>query len=248
MDRLGTYVKGALAILAIAVIGYFAGTLADRYNNPKPVVISHGEADIGGPFTLMDTDGHPFTEANLLGRPSLIYFGYTNCPDVCPLDMNRASMALSIIEDEIDLPGVLQPVFITVDPARDTPEQLVKFLTGYHQSFIGLTGTQAQMEAAAQAYKVYWEKILESEHGGGHGEGMEKTLFNHTSYFYLMDRNGKYITHYDSSLTASQMARDLLQRLELNLLIFGQKAGRKAIFPLRGRGGPWPAAPHEWGS
>lgn len=213
MERVGTYLKGAVAILAIIVIGYFAGTFADRYDRPEPVVISHGEADIGGPFSLLTTEGKPFTEADLLGRPALIYFGYSNCPDVCPLDMNRASMALAMIEDEIDLPGDLQPVFITVDPARDTPENLAEFLKGYHKAFIGLTGTQAQMEEAARAYKVYWEKILESEHGAGHGEGLENTLFNHTSYFYLMDGNGRYVTHYDSSLTASQMAEEILEQL-----------------------------------
>ena len=99
------YFKAFIAILAVTIIGYLAGTLTKRDSDIKPVVISstvisHGEADIGGAFELIDTRGDKFTDQNLLGQVSLVYFGYTHCPDVCPLDMNRISMALSALEKD----------------------------------------------------------------------------------------------------------------------------------------------------
>lgn len=213
------YFKGFVAILAVTVIGYFAGTLTKREPDPKPVVISHGEADIGGVFELIDTKGEIFTEQNLLGRVSLIYFGYTHCPDVCPLDMNRISLALSDLEQDLDLAGKLLPVFITVDPIRDPPEVVAEFLTRYHPSIVGLTGTREQMEIAAKAYKVYYQEMLAREHGGEMDMNPETNinklvLFSHSSFIYLMDKNGKYITHYDESYPASKLADEIRKHLD----------------------------------
>lgn len=213
------YFKGFVAILAITVIGYFAGTLTKREPDPKPVVISHGEADIGGVFELIDTKREIFTEQNLLGRVSLIYFGYTRCPDVCPLDMNRISMALSDLEQDLDLAGKLLPVFITVDPVRDRPEVVAEFLTRYHPSIVGLTGTREQMEIAAKAYKVYYQEMLAREHRGEMDMNPETkinklVLFSHSSFIYLMDKNGKYITHYDESYPASKLADEIRKHLD----------------------------------
>lgn len=209
------YFKGIVAILAVTVIGYLAGTLTKREPEVKPVVISHGEADIGGAFELMDTKGEIVTEQDLMGKVSLIYFGYTHCPDVCPLDMNRISMALSILEDEVDLSEKLTSVFITVDPLRDPPEVVAEFLAGYHPSFVGLTGTQEQMEVAAKAYKVYYQEMLAREHSGDMDMEMDgQVLFGHSSYIYLMDENGKYIIHIDESLPASKLAEEIRKHLD----------------------------------
>ena len=195
--------KVVFAILAIAVLGYAAGTMSER---PKPpVVVSHGTAEIGGPFELVDTSGAAVTDQSLFGRFSLIYFGYTNCPDVCPLDMNRISMALEIIEaDEGGLEN-LQPVFISIDPARDTPEVVGAFLDRYHPSFIGLTGTPAQMDVAARAYKVAYEDILAAD---------GQPLINHSSHIYLMDETGKYITHFGPELTPAMLAEKVSNSMD----------------------------------
>lgn len=212
------YLKGFIAILAVTVIGYLAGTLTKRDGPEKPVVISpivvsRGEADIGGAFELVDTRGEKFSEQNLLGQVSLIYFGYTHCPDVCPLDMNRISMALSDLEGDFDFKGKLLPVFITVDPLRDPPQIVGEFLAGYHPSFVGLTGTQAQMEAAAKAYKVYYEEMLAREHTG-EMDMNDPVLFSHSAYIYLMDKNGKYITHFDETYPASRLADEIRKHLD----------------------------------
>lgn len=193
-------IKGIAAIGILMVLGYIAGTITKRTPNPRPVVISHGEADIGGAFNLINTKGEVVTAQSLLGKKALIYFGYTNCPDVCPLDMNRISMALEILEEDGIALSNLQPVFITVDPARDTPDQIALFLANYHSSFIGLTGTMAQMEQAAKAYKVAYKKILEGE---------MKDMVSHSSYVFLMDEDGKYITHFGSDVPPKALATAL---------------------------------------
>lgn len=191
------FVKAVAVLIIITVLGYAAGTLSER---PKPpAVVSHGTAEIGGLFELIDVSGVVVTDQSLLGRYSLIYFGYTNCPDVCPLDMNRISMAVEILEEGGGLEN-LQPVFISIDPARDTPEVVGAFLRQYHPSFIGLTGTPAQIEVAAKAYKVAYEDMLAAE---------DKPLINHSSHIYLMDEAGKYITHFGPEASPSALAEAL---------------------------------------
>lgn len=191
------FVKAVAVLIIITVLGYAAGTLSERPQPPE--VISHGTAEIGGPFELVDTNGALVTDQSLLGRYSLIYFGYTNCPDVCPLDMNRISMAVEILEDAGGLEN-LQPVFISIDPVRDTPEVIGAFISQYHASFIGLTGTPAQIEVAAKAYKVAYEDMLAAE---------DKPLINHSSHIYLMDEAGKYITHFGPEVSPSALAEAL---------------------------------------
>lgn len=194
------YIKGGVALVAIIVLGTLAGTLSQRDRPLAPVVISHGEADVGGPFTLVDTAGNTITNQSLLDRASLIYFGYTNCPDVCPLDMNRISMALEILAEDVDINETLQPVFISIDPARDKPEVVTAFLENYYPAFIGLTGTPEQIQIAAAAYRVAYEDMLDSEN---------QPLITHTSHIYLMDRGGKYITHFGPDLPPAALAEAL---------------------------------------
>jgi protein SCO1/2 len=197
--------KGTAAIIILLVLGYFAGALSERTPKPAPVVISYGEADIGGAFRLVDTGGNVVTDQALLGKKALIYFGYTNCPDVCPLDMNRISMALDILEQDRPVLEVLQPVFISIDPAHDSPDQVARFLARYHPSFIGLTGTFEQMDQVAKAYKVAYEKMLAAE---------DKPLINHSSNIYLMDEEGKYITHFGSDVPPNDLAEVIAGHLD----------------------------------
>jgi len=197
--------KGLLALAFLIILGYAAGTLTKHEKDPRQMVVSYGIAEIGGAFQLIDTDGRMVTDQTLLGKPALIYFGYTNCPDVCPLDMNRISMALEILDQEGPGLDFLQPVFITVDPERDTPEQIAAFLRGYHPAFIGLTGTIEQMAQAARAYKVGYEKILSGEMEG---------MMNHSSYIYLIDGQGKYLTHFGSGVPPTELAKALAGYLD----------------------------------
>jgi protein SCO1 len=207
--------KILIVLAGLAVAGAAAFFLVTRDHGPGHVempaavsgdVTSSGEAAIGGPFTLIDTHGNEVSDQDLLGRYALIYFGYSNCPDVCPLDMNRATLALEQLSQMTDWEGKLQPVFITVDPERDTPDALAKFLSSFHPSFLGLTGTPEHIAAVAKAYRVAIEVMTDEHH---HATGM----INHSAFFYLMGPDGKFIAAFDGDLPAPAFAEQLAARL-----------------------------------
>lgn len=150
----------AIAAGGIAVTALVAAALAvmlapgDRFASCREGAVAGG--DIGGPFTLMDSTGATVTEAEVITVPSILYFGYTFCPDVCPMDNMRNAQAVDILEEDY---GILAtPVFVSVDPERDTPEVVGAFVQNFHDRMIGLTGSPEQVAAAAGAYRVYFRK------------------------------------------------------------------------------------------
>ena len=166
----------AVAILAVAVLLGGAALLA-RYSG------SGGESetvDIGGPFTLTAADGRTVTEQDLLGHPSLIFFGFTFCPDVCPSTMSEIARGLEELGPEGE---ALQVYFVTVDPARDTPEMLGEYTAYFSPRIVALAGTPEQTAEVAAAYKVYYKRI-ELEDGD--------YLMDHTAAVYLMDGGGRF--------------------------------------------------------
>ena len=141
-------------------------------------------ARIGGPFTLTDQDGRPFTERNLAGRYALVSFGYTFCPDVCPTDFGALAAGLKQVEkSDPALAAKVVPVFITVDPTRDTPAVVGQFVRAFHPRAIGLTGSPDAIARVAKEYGVYYARG-EASAGGGY-------MVNHSSAAYLMDPDGK---------------------------------------------------------
>ena len=131
--------------------------------------------NIGGPFELMDHRGQMVTDAQVLDQPALVYFGYTFCPDVCPMDVARNVVAVEILADS----GLtVKPAFITIDPARDTVDYLADFVANNHPEMVGLTGTAEQIAKAARAYKVYYRKQL--------SEDEDYYLMDHSSFTYFM--------------------------------------------------------------
>lgn len=153
-----------------------------------------GGALVGGPFTLTDQNGRRVGDADFRGKLMLVYFGYTFCPDICPttlLDMTQAMDALGKDAEQV------QPIFITVDPARDTQSALKEYLVNFHPRMLGLTGTAEEVQAAAKSYRVYY----------ANASGKERDyLMDHTSIVYLMDRQGRYLTHFSSNVRGEQMA------------------------------------------
>ncbi len=171
-------VYAGLAVAAVAgLLGFTAWRVydaraGDRFAECRGGQVAGGA--IGGPFTLVDEDGITVTDAEVLAKPSLVYFGYTFCPDVCPLDAARNAEAVDILEERgFDV----TPVFITFDPARDTPAVLKEFTENLHPRMIGLTGSDEQAQAAARAYKVYSKVQDPSE---------EYYLIDHSTFTYLM--------------------------------------------------------------
>jgi len=158
-----------------------------------------GTAAIGGPFTLTNTKGETVTEDVLKGHLSLVYFGYTYCPDICPLALQNITSAL-----EIAGPGTedVLPVFITIDPERDTKEVLGDYIGHFHPRLIGLTGTSEQIKQAEDAYRVFAAKA-------GATPGKSDYMMDHTGYIYLMDKNGKYIAHFGKDAQPREIAARL---------------------------------------
>jgi protein SCO1/2 len=152
-----------------------------------------GQALIGGAYTLTDHNGNAVSDKAFLGKVGLVFFGFTHCPDICPTASATITGAMKKLGEKADQ---VTPLFITVDPERDTPETLKKFLSSFDKRFVGLTGTPEQLAQAASAYKVYYAKSA--------GEG--SMGFDHSGFIYLMDRKGTYIRHFASDATDAEIA------------------------------------------
>ena len=152
-------------------------------------------AEIGGPFALLDETGKAVTQADFQGRPALLYFGFTFCPDVCPLSMQSAKLAL---ETAGPLGRSIQPILVTLDPARDHPAALRAYVhsAGFPEGLRGLTGTITQTTALAEAFKVGWGKV---------GDGPDYVI-EHTSLFFVLDRQWKARALYSSDLDPESAA------------------------------------------
>lgn len=187
-------------VAAAAIVGLLVGSAywvtASRAGDPFAECRGGqvGGGDIGGPFTLTDETGATVTEKEVLTKPSLVYFGYTFCPDVCPMDNARNADAIDLL-DKMGLD--VTPVFISVDPKRDTPEVLTDFTNNLHPKMIGLTGTPEQVKAASLAYKTYF-KIQDPE--------AEFYLVDHSTFTYLMLPGMGFADFFKRETTAQEMA------------------------------------------
>lgn len=195
-----------VVLLGILVLYVLEFTIPDYPPNSNHLrdVKSTGRAMIGGSFELIDTQGDTVTERDLLGHYTLIYFGFTNCPDVCPLDMQRITLALKKLSLMVPWEKKLIPIFITIDPERDTPEAINNFLKPFHPKFLGLTGSADKIRIAANAYKVGVQMNIDHQSDG---------IKMHTSYIYLMDPNGQFVSYFDENITADSLADVLAHHL-----------------------------------
>jgi protein SCO1 len=170
-------------------------TLHDAMSHDKHSTMSHdatshhdkseGMLDVGGAFSLMDVEGKPVTEEALKGSFSLVYFGFTSCPDICPTTLQAMTVALNKLGSAGEK---IIPVFITIDPARDTPEVMKAFASNFHPRLLALTGTEEQVEDAAKAYKVFYKLHNETD--------KKNYVVDHSGFVYLMSPTGEYLTHF----------------------------------------------------
>ena len=166
---------GAAVVVTLAVTLAMTQIMLPAQRFEDCIEGSVAGGNIGGPFELMDHRGQMVTDAQVLDQPALVYFGYTFCPDVCPMDVARNVVAVEILADA----GLtVKPVFITIDPARDTVDYLADFVANNHPEMVGLTGTAEQIAKAARAYKVYYRKQP--------SEDEDYYLMDHSSFSYFM--------------------------------------------------------------
>jgi protein SCO1/2 len=191
----------ALVALAAALVGgLVAGAvLPGPREQLSRALPSTGKALVGGPFTLVDHTGKTVTDKDFRGRYMLVYFGFTYCPDVCPSGLQVMAAALEKVGAKADQ---VAPILITVDPERDTPEQLASYVPSFHPRLVGLTGSPEQIAAALKSYRVYAKKVEDPKSAAGY-------TFDHTSLLYLMDRNGEYVAHFTHATPVERIAERL---------------------------------------
>jgi cytochrome oxidase Cu insertion factor (SCO1/SenC/PrrC family) len=170
-------------------------------------LLSQAVPGIGGPFALTDQFGKPRTDADFRGRYMLVFFGFTNCPDICPTELQTISDAL----DQLDAKQAanVTPIFITVDPERDRPEALRTYVANFHPRLVALTGSVESIGAVAKSYRVFYAKAT----GTNAPSDPAAYILDHTAVVYLMGPSGEYVTHFSPGTTAQDMAADLRNRL-----------------------------------
>ncbi|MGY9048569.1 hypothetical protein P775_02220 [Puniceibacterium antarcticum] len=185
-----------------AVIALVAGTLYvtlprggdDVFADCRAGQIAGGSDTIGGDFTLVNSAGQSVTSKDVITKPSLVYFGYTFCPDVCPIDNARNAEAVDILEERGE---EVTPVFITIDPERDTPEVMGAYAANMHERMIGLSGSPEQIKAASQAYRTYYK---------AQDTGDDYYLVDHSTFTYLVLPERGFVDYFRNDLSADQVA------------------------------------------
>jgi protein SCO1/2 len=196
--------KPAALIPYIALVAAIAGGLIWHLGNQRPRfgrVIATGQATIGGPFSLTDQNGRIRNDKDFAGRYMLVYFGYTNCPDVCPT-------TLAVIAEAMKRLGRLSqkivPIFVTVDPARDTPKVLKAYLNAFGSEFVGLTGTEPSIALIAKEYHVWYHR---------HKPVNGLYAVDHSNAIYLMGPDGKFIADYNETMGPKGLAKALRKQM-----------------------------------
>ncbi|KAL4906781.1 hypothetical protein BDW74DRAFT_166928 [Aspergillus multicolor] len=165
-----------------------------------------GKPKVGGPFVLKDLNGNTFTEENLKGKYSFVYFGFTHCPDICPDELDKMAEIIDQVKEANKGENIFEPVFITCDPARDTPEVLRNYLQEFHKDIIGLTGTYDQVKQVCKAYRVYFSTPRDIKPG-------EDYLVDHSIYFYLMDPEGDFVECIGRQDTPESATKTIMQHI-----------------------------------
>lgn len=203
-------IVGLAALIAVLVV---AGVVLWLQPKPTPVAQSGAPqssgvmrlppgSELGGPFRLVDQDGKSVTDASYAGKFMLVYFGFTFCPDVCPTELQAMATAI----DDLGSPGdMVQPILISIDPARDRPAQLKDYVAAFHPRLVGLTGSSEEIAAAAKAYRVYYAK--------GPADADGNYVMDHTSFVYLMGPDGKLRSVFRAGTSPEVMAAEMQKQM-----------------------------------
>jgi len=198
-------------ILALVVAGGVVTAGALFVAGGRPKTISAGTASIGGPFTLTAADGSTVSDRTYRGKWQIIFFGYTNCPDACPLALSKLSVALEKLGPDA---SKLQALFITIDPERDTQQALSDYLKSFDSRIVGLTGSKAQIDYVAKEFRVYVAPQKSSD--------SKDYVVDHSAYFYLMDPRGDFVNVLAPDLSGEAIADRLRKEMSLSSLWGGK--------------------------
>jgi cytochrome oxidase Cu insertion factor (SCO1/SenC/PrrC family) len=200
--KIALVVLAGLALGALCAVAVFPQARA-RLLAAAPMK-AVGQALVGGPFTLTDHTGKRVTDQDFRGRTMLVYFGFTFCPDVCPSGLQVIAAALDMLGPKAD---AIAPLFITVDPERDTPQQLAQYVKSFHPRLIGLTGSPEEIAAVTKAYRVYVKKVEDPKSTAGY-------TIDHSAILYVMGPDGAFETHFTHAISADALARRLDKLLQ----------------------------------
>ncbi|MCJ8323769.1 MAG: SCO family protein [Rhizobiales bacterium] len=193
--------KSRLIIFLITFIILLIGAGVYVYvNQPKTLVQATTSSLIGGDFTMVDHNGNTVTQDDYKGKKSLVFFGFTNCPAVCPTELYNLASALDEIGPEVA--KNINVIFVSIDPEQDTPARMKEYVSAFHEDFIGLTGSVEQVATMAKAFRVYYLKVPLEDSEAGY-------TMDHSAYTYLMDEDGQFLTH----LSANNEINDIVAKI-----------------------------------
>ncbi|MBJ7380345.1 MAG: SCO family protein [Polynucleobacter sp.] len=192
--------------LALSTLISFGDTFAETSRSPEAAVLMNqlmsGKAPVGGPFTLTDQYGQKRSLSDFKGKIVLIYFGYISCPDVCPGDLMAITQLMKRLKENA---SKVQPLFITLDPKRDTAEVLRQYLKNFYPGILGLYGSEAETLKIAKAYKTYYEKIGRTD--------ANNYFIDHTAFIYLINQSGKYLAFFPPGTPPERMEVMVMEEL-----------------------------------
>lgn len=185
---------GIIIFAGVVGVGAFTA-MGGKLPGSRPCPGGITGASIGGPFELTDKSGARFGTEAMKGTPSLVYFGFTTCPDICPMELAEMAEATDILANKYDL--TVRPVFITIDPERDTPEKVGEYASFFHDDMVGLTGSPEDITKTAKAFRVYFGRVADPEFPDGYS-------MDHSNIIYLLDENAEYRTYFNGGEATPQ--------------------------------------------
>ena len=195
-------------VIALALVSLLGVALIALLQSQSPKIQTSGKALIGGAFELTDHTGKTVTNKDYLGKFMLVYFGFTYCPDICPTELQHIAGALDIIGKQRR--AKLVPLFVTIDPERDTRELMASYVENFHPDLVGLVGSVEQIKTVAKAYRVFFKKVKEKDQPDGY-------TMDHSSLVFLMDHKGEYVRHFSYGTTPQKMAKGLIEAIDKRL-------------------------------
>ncbi|KAK1933116.1 SCO1/SenC family protein [Babesia divergens] len=189
-----------LVVCGCTALGVYA-LIESRGRRQRAIVQEerYGKPQLGGPFTLVDQSGKERSLSDFRGKFVLIYFGFVNCPDICPAEMDKQTQVMSMLDKRFG--PVVQPLFITVDPKRDTVDKIAAYKKDYHPRLVAFTGTDSMIRDVAKKFRVYYNQGIKATD--------EDYLIDHSIIHYLLDENGEFLEFYGKNMSAKEIADDI---------------------------------------